>query len=326
MAEWKGNLAKITLPTPFAVGDVNVYLIKGDRLTLVDAGPKTNEAWEALKAQLAGLGVSPEDIEQVVLTHDHPDHAGLLDFFPKSLEVYGHYLNERWINRTEEFLAEHDRFFIGLFTDFGIPQQYLRLAGQLKKSLKYSCRRGLTGILSEGDELPGLAEWRVIETPGHAQSHISLFCEKDGILLAGDHILAHISPNPLLEPPLTPGEERPKPQLQYNAALAKLRNYPIDLVYTGHGAEVRKLPQLIDRRLGRQHERALLVKGMLNEGPKTVFELCRELFPKAFERELGLTMSETVGQLDYLGSLGAIDSYVNGNVTYYEVKRGEGHG
>ena len=45
MAEWKDGIAKITLPTPFAVGDVNAYLIKGERLTLVDCGIKTKESW-----------------------------------------------------------------------------------------------------------------------------------------------------------------------------------------------------------------------------------------------------------------------------------------
>src|SRR4051794_40457879 len=132
MPEWKNNIAKITLPTPFAVGDVNAYLLKGDRLALVDAGPKTDEAWAALNKQLADLGLTSDDIEMVVLTHDHPDHAGLLDYFPQSLDVYGHWLNERWINRTEEFLAMHDRFYLGLFSEFGIPENFHRLAGQLK--------------------------------------------------------------------------------------------------------------------------------------------------------------------------------------------------
>ena len=43
-------IQKIIIPTPFAVGDVNSYLIKGDALTLVDAGPKTEEALVAIKA------------------------------------------------------------------------------------------------------------------------------------------------------------------------------------------------------------------------------------------------------------------------------------
>ncbi|WP_059171046.1 MBL fold metallo-hydrolase [Bacillus sp. FJAT-27445] len=320
MAEWKKTIAKITLPTPFAVGDVNVYAVKGDRLALVDVGPKTDEAWASLKHQLSELGLAPEDIEMVVLTHDHPDHAGLLDYFPKSLEVYGHPLNERWINRTDEFMAWHDRFYLGLFTEFGIPDSYFRLAGQLKKSLKYSCNRSLSGELLEGDKLPGLPDWQVIETPGHAQSHIALYREQDGVLLAGDHVLAHISPNPLLEPPIAKGIERPRPQLQYNQSLLKLRNYPIGMVYTGHGANVSRLPELIERRLARQHDRAMNVRDMLKEGPKTVFDLCRRLFPAAYERELGLTLSETAGQVDYLLSLGEIEPVLNGKIKYYKFR------
>ncbi|CEG27757.1 MBL fold metallo-hydrolase [Bacillus sp. B-jedd] len=320
MAEWNNNIAKITLPTPFAVGDVNAYVIKGDRLALVDVGPKTEEAWNSLTKQLADLSLAPDDIEMVILTHDHPDHAGLLDYFPPSLDVYGHRLNERWINRTDEFLAMHDRFYLGLFHEFGIPESYHRLAGQLKKSLKFSCNRSLTGELSEGDKLPGFEDWLVVETPGHAQSHISLYREKDGVLIAGDHVLAHISPNPLLEPPVQEGEERPRPQLQYNHSLAKLRDYPIGLVYTGHGSEVSKLPELIERRLTRQHERAMSIKGMLKDGPKTVFDLCRQLFPAAYEREMGLTLSETAGQLDYLLSLGEVEFSINGKTKYYRSK------
>ena len=73
------KIMKMVLPTPFSVGDVNVYLVKGDSLTLVDAGVKTEVAWETFKQQLKEVGYEPRDIEQVVLTHHHPDHVGLLE-------------------------------------------------------------------------------------------------------------------------------------------------------------------------------------------------------------------------------------------------------
>ncbi|HAQ06863.1 MAG TPA: MBL fold metallo-hydrolase, partial [Bacillus bacterium] len=253
MTEWIDGIAKLTLPTPFPVGDVNAYLIKGDRLTLVDAGTKTAEAWNSFKFQLGELKLKPEDIEQVVLTHDHPDHVGLLDYLPSALEVYGHPLNERWINRTPEFEREHKEFYEKIFIQFGIPQQYfLRSVKVMSKTLVFSCNRSLTGTILEDDAPPSLPGWRVIETPGHAQSHIVLWREKDGVLIAGDTILAGISPNPLLEPPL-PGEtKRPKPLVQYNASLKKLQQYPIGLVYTGHGTEITELQSLIEKRLARQ--------------------------------------------------------------------------
>ncbi|KAB2338416.1 MBL fold metallo-hydrolase [Cytobacillus depressus] len=317
MAEWKNGIAKLVIPTPFAVGDVNVYVIKGDRLTLVDVGPKTDEAWEALNAQLKDLNLSSHDIEQVVLTHHHPDHAGLLDFFPPSLEVYGHRFNERWLWRTDEFLKAHDDFYFDLFPKCGVPEKYLPFIGSLKKSLRFSCSRSLTGELKEGDTPPGLEGWTIIETPGHAQSQIGLFREKDGIFIGGDHLLAHISPNPLMEPPLPGDTKRPKPLLQYNESLKKLKRFPIQLVYSGHGDEIYEVNELIEKRLERQHERAMQVKKWLLAEPLTVFEICQRLFPSVYEREFGLTISETIAQLDYLDALGEIGINKAGKAFYF---------
>lgn len=317
MTEWKNGIAKIILPTPFAVGDVNVYVVKGERLTLVDVGPKTDEAWQSLSAQLNELGLRPSDIEQVILTHHHPDHAGLLDYFSASLPVYGHPLNNRWLSPTEAFLEENQYFFMKAFRESGIPEKYLRLAGALKNDLKYSCNRNLTGHLVEGDSPLGLSDWKVIETPGHAQSHIGLYREKDGYYIAGDHLIAHVSPNPILEPPL-PGElDRPKPLLQYNASLKKLLDIPMQLVFSGHGEEIYNKNELIHKRLASQHERAQKVKKMLEVDTLTIFETCQLLFPKVYERQLSLTMSETVGQFDYLIDLGEIKKYDENGVFRY---------
>src|SRR5881394_3933762 len=71
------KIIPLTIPTPFYVGTVNVYLIKEDPLTLIDAGPKTAGAASELRRQLAKNGVSPADIRRIVLTHAHEDHCGL---------------------------------------------------------------------------------------------------------------------------------------------------------------------------------------------------------------------------------------------------------
>jgi glyoxylase-like metal-dependent hydrolase (beta-lactamase superfamily II) len=321
MAEWKDGIAKLTLPTPFPVGDVNAYLIKGDSLTLVDAGTKTEESWESFKAQLADLNLKPEDIEQVILTHDHPDHVGMLDYFSPGLDVYGHHLNERWINRTPEFEKEHKEFYEKFFLQLAIPEQYFVPSMKvMKKTLVFSCNRSLTGTILEQDVPPALPGWRVIETPGHAQSHIVLLREKDGTMIAGDTILAGISPNPLLEPPLPSETDRPKPLVQYNSSLKKLQQYPVGLVYTGHGTEITELQSLIEKRLARQHDRAMQVRGMLEGRELTVFEVCKMLFPTVYERELNLTISETVGQLDYLYSLDAVSVREEGTSFVYTAK------
>jgi len=56
---------------------INVFLLTGEPLTLVDTGIRTEAAWESLNLQLAEHSYNMGDIQQVVLTHAHPDHYGL---------------------------------------------------------------------------------------------------------------------------------------------------------------------------------------------------------------------------------------------------------
>src|SRR5712691_11715738 len=71
------RIVPISLPTPFYIGPVNVYLIAEDPITLIDTGPKTKEATEALREALRKARVRVSDIRRIVLTHAHEDHCGL---------------------------------------------------------------------------------------------------------------------------------------------------------------------------------------------------------------------------------------------------------
>lgn len=319
MMNWDKNIAKISLPTPFDVGDVNVYLVKGDVLTLFDTGVKTKESKEALSYKLSELGLKIKDIEQVILTHHHPDHAGALSFFEQDVPVYGHQNNQRWLDWNDEFIQIHNQFFLDYAQNYGVAEELREKFIDYRDEMQFFSTRKLAGFLAEGDSLPGLPGWTAIETLGHAQSHVSFYREKDGVLIGGDHLLAKISPNPIMEPPFLPGGERPRPLLQHNESLKKLLELPISIVYTGHGAEVEDVNELIDFRMTRQHNRAMQVKKMLEEQPLTAFEICQRLFPKVYRQEVRLTMSETIGQLDYLTDLGEIESEIQDGVTRFMI-------
>src|SRR6476660_9997338 len=71
------RIIPISLPTPFYIGPVNVYLIAEDPITLIDTGPKTKEAIEALREGLRKARIRISDIRRIVLTHAHEDHCGL---------------------------------------------------------------------------------------------------------------------------------------------------------------------------------------------------------------------------------------------------------
>lgn len=293
------SIHKIIIPTPFAVGDVNSYLLKGDALTLVDAGPKTPEAWEALKFGLKEAGVSPEEVEQVVLTHHHPDHAGWIDGFEQA-KLYGHPYNDVWLRRDQAFFEFHDAFYMERLKEEGVPDDLPLWIKRMKRPLTLMGSRPLDMTINEGDVLPGHPAWEVMETLGHAQSHLSFWNKETGEMIGGDHVIAKVSSNPLIEPPLDPSHGRPKSLLQYNASLARLLKMPVDVIYSGHGEEVRNVHELITERLSKQHQRAMKVLAMVGNEGKTVYDLTKQLFPYAYEKELGLTLSETIGQIDYL--------------------------
>ena len=154
----------------------------GRILTLVDAGPKTDEAWESLKTQLRERGYSPSDIEQVVLTHHHIDHVGLLDYLREhgNFRLIGHPRNRPWILQDESFYRRWYRYMEELFHSGGVAESLIGPNIELHKLLQqFNCRTDLDGEIAEGDEVPGMPGWRVKETKGHAQSHISLYREAD---------------------------------------------------------------------------------------------------------------------------------------------------
>lgn len=311
------DVFKITLPTPFAVGDVNVYIVKSDTLTLIDAGAKTEEAWQSFKEQLAEVGYKPSDIDQIVITHHHPDHVGLLDFFSKDIPIIGHPKNQPWISQDKQFFVDNEPFYKELFIQLGLDPAFVALI-DMDSELEYSCRRSLTKTVGEGDTIEGLTGFKVLETPGHAQSHIVLYREEDGMLIAGDTLLAKISPNPLLEPPQFGETARPRPLIQYNNSLRKLLTLDISKVVTGHGDDILNPHDLIQERFVSQKERAYHVLQMIKKKPMTAFEVCTKLFPKVYLKQPLFTVSETVGQLDFLEEIGEIKiEVVNGQHIYH---------
>lgn len=238
-------------------------------------------------------------MEQVVLTHHHPDHAGWIDGFEQA-KLYGHPYNDVWLRRDQAFFEFHDAFYMERLKEEGVPDDLPLWIKRMKRPLTLMGSRPLDMTINEGDVLPGHPAWEVMETLGHAQSHLSFWNKETGEMIGGDHVIAKVSSNPLIEPPLDPSHGRPKSLLQYNASLARLLKMPVDVIYSGHGEEVRNVHELITERLSKQHQRAMKVLAMVGNEGKTVYDLTKQLFPYAYEKELGLTLSETIGQIDYL--------------------------
>ena len=95
------------------------------------------------------------------------------------------------------------------------------------------------------------------------------------MLIGGDHLLAHISSNPLISRPLT-GDAvgaRPHALMIYIESMRATRELDLDLVLTGHGEPVTDHVALIDERLRMHDRRAAKLLGMLAPEPLTAYEL-----------------------------------------------------
>lgn len=298
----------ITLPTPFDVGPVNCFLLKGDAVTLIDCGPKTAEAKDVLVSTLKENGLAFKDLDQYICTHYHPDHAGL----SKEIQQHGvqtMMLKEAvpYVSGDSEFLEWTESFYTKLYSHFGVPDS-LGLVELLKLRKYRTFTDSFTPDLTPlpGEAVPGHEGFVFMKTPGHSPDHLSLYHEEEGLFIGGDVLLPHISSNALLEPPVLHEAERPKTLLHYRETLHKLLTLDLKTVYPGHGEPFMNAKELIQKRLHDQNERANAIEKLLSDEPLTVFELCVRLFPKLYEKQLGLVVSEVAGHLDLLEEEGRI--------------------
>ncbi|RHW38387.1 MBL fold metallo-hydrolase [Lysinibacillus yapensis] len=292
------NIHTIVIPTPYPIGDVNAFLVKGDRLSLFDVGPKTPEALEAIERGLKEAGYNLNDVEQVVLTHHHPDHSGWVDAFPEA-DILGHEYNDHFLRKTPEFMAYRTTFYIQQLQLQAVPEQYLDKIVEQKEALLLYGTTPLTKFISDGEEIPGHPGLKAIYTPGHAQSHLIFIEESTKEVIGGDLLLERVAPNPLVEPPTDLSYERPKSLIQQQESLKLLRDLDAAKVYPGHGDVITSVNQLIENRLKRDEMRLEQLIHHIN-GPKTVLQLTMDLYPANYKTELGLTLSKTLGYLDCL--------------------------
>ena len=290
---------RIELPTPFPVGPVNAYLLAGEPLTLVDAGPKTEAAQAALEAGVQTVGHRMEEIRRIVLTHGHTDHFGNAGWVAarSGAEIFAHpadrpkFAGDRWVI---EHLRQH-------FLAAGLPASFLATFTDRMRGMR-SLFDPIPEYrpLNDGDGLDlDRSRLRVLHCPGHSLGHICLYHD-DGILIAGDLLLEEISPNPIVE-----FDERGNriPTLpQYLHSLRRVLLLNCDLAHPGHGTPIANPSARIRELISHHEQRKEAIRGHLDRTGKTLVQISRELYQNLDEINLMLALSEVVGHLDLLVS------------------------
>jgi glyoxylase-like metal-dependent hydrolase (beta-lactamase superfamily II) len=291
MTDLPDGIRRLTFPLPMGAGHVHCYLLPGDDgWTLVDTAlglPDAQARWEPILRELGA------PVARIVITHFHPDHAGggedaqaatgaqvlqgALDY-EQCERVWG---GEDWSERLADYLLAN-----------GLPES-------IADELRHESRTFGPFIrwardperLSEGDEVDG---WRVLELPGHADGHICLL--RDGVLVAGDHLLGEITPTVGLYP-----ESRPDPLADYLASLERTIELSPTLALPGHGEPVAdpvsRAREIIDHHRLRLDETA----AALGSEPRSAHDVSVSIFGENLDPSgRRFALAETLAHLERL--------------------------
>jgi glyoxylase-like metal-dependent hydrolase (beta-lactamase superfamily II) len=320
----RAGIHRLALPTPFLVGRVNCYLIEDQPLTLIDTGPNSGKSLDDLERALAGHGRRIEDLELIVLTHQHMDHLGLLEILARrsgaevaALDVLAPYLASFSLSA-----AADDEFAQGVMRRHGVPGDLATVVGAMTAAFRAFGSSGeVTRPLRDGDELVLRDRTlRVHHRPGHSPSDTILWDAEREILIAGDHLLAHISSNPLVSRPLSGGPDQPRPQalVQYIDSMRNTRELPARLVLSGHGDPILDHAELIDDRLRMHRRRAARIHQLLDARPLTAYEIAVQMWGNVAVTQAYLTLSEVLGHLDLLVEAGQAVEHERDGVAVFE--------
>jgi glyoxylase-like metal-dependent hydrolase (beta-lactamase superfamily II) len=315
------------IPTPFMVGRVNCWLIEDDPLTLVDTGPNSGKALDELEAALREHGRRIEDLERIVLTHQHTDHVGLVGILARrsgaevcALDVLAPVVEEFGAHaERDDALAE------ALMLRHGIPRDVVTALRALSRAFRgWGGSAPVDRRLADGGELEFAGRaLRVLHRPGHSPSDTVFWDAQRGMAIGGDHLLAHISSNPLISSPLggrsgEPGDGRPRALITYIRSLRETREMPVDIVLPGHGEPVTEHAKLIDERFALHERRAAKIAGLIAERPMTAYEIAQALWGNVAVTQAYLTLSEVLGHVDLLIDRGEVREAEVGGIIRYE--------
>jgi glyoxylase-like metal-dependent hydrolase (beta-lactamase superfamily II) len=297
------QIVPLAIPTPFYVGDVNVYLIKQDPLTLIDVGPKTDDAYRTLVEKLGRVGVRLSDIRRIVLTHAHEDHCGLAKRVrdeAKDAEILVHkwetgHLFGRLARDQHRDLLLRSGVPMTVFEDMRVLYQDISLLTDALDDGDFNTLEDDSELQFDGGTL------RVLHTPGHTPGSCSFVREANRTLICGDCVLKRITPNPIVSPdPIDPSRRFPSLG-EYMVSLARLREFRPTLSYGGHGEPITDFEEIFHRYVRSIDERQRRVLSLVPNEGITAFEIASKLFPTSFDQDVHrfLAISEAIAHMDY---------------------------
>lgn len=292
MIEVAEGIQRVTFALPLGIDHVHCYLLRdsGGAWTLVDTGLGLPDAKEGWRAILAGLDAP---VERILITHFHPDHIGAAQIVA---ELTGAPLHQGRLDHEQcERVWGAGRSveaYAAYMVEHGMPEDD---AGGLRRE---SDMLADVVHLPEDPQLlePGdrVDAWEVLHLPGHADGHLGLL--RDGVLVAGDALLATISPNVGLYP-----GGRPDPLGDYLGSLARIAELAPVVAYAGHGPTIADPAARALELVEHHRERLQQTRAALDGDALTAYEISLRLWPDLLSRGLRrFALAESRAHVEHL--------------------------
>lgn len=303
------NILSIELEVPeFSnLQTANIYALGRGPVTLIDTGPKFDRSLGFLTHRLKTAGLSLKDVNRIILTHAHIDHAGLVtkirEAAGREIECYIH-KNEKWSllesqNRKQAWNSQTDLFC----RNMAMPREQIDKSRERFRVMRLMADpvREVTTI-EDGHRFEGDG-YRLItvHTPGHTIGGCCFYEPDQKILFSGDTLIKHITPIPL--PDLRPEGIRDPDYTSlpaFRETLNRLSKLEVDLVLTGHGKPIKDLPGLISSYLSHHQKRRDEIQEVFAHGPLTAFQAVKHIFPRLAKEEIFLSLVEINSHLEVL--------------------------
>ena len=297
----------IPIPDPPDLITANVYALGKGPITLIDTGLKIPGALEFLWKKLRLAGFDLTDIERIIITHGHVDHfglaAGILKAAGHSIECFIHgedkwqvsddnFQRNMWGKELDHFMAMVD-----------MPEKEIeRIKNRFSYFKELADPIEEVSIMEDGDEFIGDSfHLRVIHSPGHTPGACCLYESRQKVLFSGDHVIKHITPNPIVEIDLG---HLLNPQYQslkaYLNSLDKLAELDVHFVFTGHGEYIEDFSGIISTYKTHHQERMDVVWRALRKKFLPLYHLIDDVFPFVPENDIFLAVSELFVHLEML--------------------------
>ena len=289
--ELEPGILRVTLPLPSGPKHVHCYLLRGDDgWTLVDTGlGLPDPPWEKV---VAGLDAP---IVRIFITHMHPDHVG--GAAPAAEATGAPVLQGRVdYEQCERVWGQPNwpRTIADWFLRQGVPtdvaEELLQSGHVFADFVRFAWN---PQPVEPGDDIDG---WRVLALPGHADGHLALLREEDGVLIAGDSILTPITPAIGLWP-----DSRPDPLGDYLETLRVLGEIAPRIAYTGHNDPVPDVAQRAVEIAAHHDERLDKTEASLSAEPQSGFEVSHAIFGSALPPiQRRFAVAEALSHLEWL--------------------------